>query len=103
MPIWLPLHLELVYLSGVFEILFGVLLFFHSTRKIAAYGIIALLIAVFPANIQMAMNYAHQYNKWLWLAILRLPLQIVLIWFAYRLAKSHLSKKKEMAGKAERQ
>jgi uncharacterized membrane protein len=101
MPAWLPLHLELVYISGFFEILFGLLLFFPTTRRVAAYGIVALLIAVFPANIQMAINYSQEHNKWLWVAILRLPLQIVLIWFAYRLAKSHLSRKKEMAGEAQ--
>jgi uncharacterized membrane protein len=100
MPAWLPLHLELVYISGFFEILFGLLLFFSRTRRVAGYGIIALLIAVFPANIQMAISYAHEHNRWLWVAILRLPLQIVLIWFAYRLGKSQSSKKKEMVGKA---
>ena len=48
--------LELVYISGFFEILFGIMLFFTKTRKIAAYGLILLLLAVYPANIYLAFN-----------------------------------------------
>jgi len=87
MPVWLPWHKELVLLSGVFEILFGLLLVFPKTRRFAAYGIIALLVAVFPANIQMMINYVQEHNKMLWLSIIRLPLQVVLIWWAYQFAK----------------
>ena len=56
MPPYVPLHRELVYLSGVFEIVLGLLLFFPQTTRLAAWGLIALLIAVFPANIYM---YQH--------------------------------------------
>ena len=56
MPPVLPAHLFLNYLSGVFEILFGVLLLIPRFSRLAAWLIIALLIAVFPANIYMAMN-----------------------------------------------
>ncbi len=57
MPPYLPLHLELVYLSGVFEIAFGLLLWVPGYSRWAAWGIVALLIAVFPANIYL---YQHQ-------------------------------------------
>src|SRR5690349_9683158 len=57
MPSWLPYHDELVFISGVCEILLAILLVFPSTRKMGAWGIILLLIAVFPANIQMTINY----------------------------------------------
>ena len=87
MPAWLPLHLELVYVSGFFEILFGLLLLFAVAKRFAAFGIIIMLIAIFPANIQIAVNYASDNNKWLWIALLRLPLQIVLILWAYRFTK----------------
>ena len=83
MPPYLPLHRELVYLSGVFEILFGALLFFQRTTKLAAWCLIALLIAVFPANLQMALHpelYAQFSPTALWL---RLPLQVVLIAVVY--------------------
>ncbi|MEO5681048.1 MAG: DoxX family protein [Chitinophagaceae bacterium] len=83
MPPWLPWHLQLVYLSGAAEILLGILLVPESTRVMAAWGIIALLIAVFPANIQMTINYFHYNNPMKWITVARLPLQIVLIWLAW--------------------
>jgi uncharacterized membrane protein len=84
MPSWLPYHLQLVYISGIAEIILGILLCFTSTRIFAAWGIIALLIAVFPANVQMMLNYQQQHHPYTWVAILRLPLQLVLIWWASR-------------------
>lgn len=92
MPPWLPYHTTLIFISGVFEILFALLLLFPSSRRIAAWGIIALLIAVFPANIQMMLNYFDENNAGLWIAVLRLPLQIVLIYWAYRYTKPQRAK-----------
>ncbi len=85
MPVFIPSswHLQLVYASGACEIILGILLFPESTRVVAAWGIIALLIAVFPANIQMAINYFHYHNPYKWLTVIRLPLQVVLIWWAW--------------------
>src|SRR5262245_38707704 len=57
MPPYLPLHRERVYLSGVFEIALGICLLVPRLSRLAAWGIIALLIAVFPANIYL---YQHQ-------------------------------------------
>lgn len=93
MPYWLPGHDSLVYISGVCEIVFGILLLPPQTRKPAAWGIIALLVAVFPANIQMMLNYWYQQNPYLWVAVLRLPLQPLLIFWAYQFTKN--KKKKE--------
>lgn len=87
MPPWLPWHEALVFISGVCEIVFALLLFFPSTRRIGAWCIILLLIAVFPANIQMMVNYLHEHHPRLWLSIARLPLQLLLIWWAYRYAR----------------
>src|SRR3954451_19842014 len=56
MPPYLPWHLELVYLSGVLEILFGTLVLIPTLAPFASWGLIALLIAVFPANIHMALH-----------------------------------------------
>jgi uncharacterized membrane protein len=56
MPDYLPWHLELVYISGVFEVLFGLGLLHPRTRTPAGWGLIALLIAVFPANVWMATH-----------------------------------------------
>ena len=83
MPTWVPYPLELVYASGVCEVLFGALLLFPATRPLGAWLIILLLAAIFPANIQMAITYYQKYNPYLWLAILRLPLQFLLIWWAW--------------------
>ena len=83
MPPWLPWHDTLVYVSGVLESLYGLLLVPRATRRLSALLIISLLIAVFPANIQMAINYYKENNPYLWIAIVRLPLQFVLIYWAY--------------------
>jgi uncharacterized membrane protein len=82
MPPYLPLHLELVYLSGVIEIGFGICLLIPRFSQIAAWGIIALLIAVFPANIYL---YQHQEIVPASPAVhfMRLLIQGVLIWMAY--------------------
>ena len=87
MPPWIPWHKELVILSGICEILLAFLLLFSSTRRFAAWCIIILLIAVFPANIQMLINFKNESNPNLWVALIRLPLQIVLIWWAYGFTK----------------
>jgi uncharacterized membrane protein len=83
MPPYLPCHLGIVYLSGVFEVALGALLLFPKTTKFAAWGLIALLIAVFPANVHMAL-YPSLYPEFsptvLWS---RLPLQGVMIAWAY--------------------
>jgi uncharacterized membrane protein len=82
-PPYLPWPLALVYLSGVAEIVLGVLLVRPRTSVLAAWGLIALLIAVFPANIHMAMNQ-HLYPGVSRTALLiRLPLQGVMIALAW--------------------
>lgn len=83
MPPYLPWHLPFVYLSGFLEIVLGLLLLLPKFVRIAGWGLIALLIAIFPANIHMAVNhqlYPEYSSTVLWL---RLPLQIVLIAWAY--------------------
>jgi len=83
-PRWLPWHNQLILLSGIAEVILGILLIPITTRIIAAWFIIILLIAIFPANIQMAINWSRSKNPKLWIAILRLPLQLVLIWWAWQ-------------------
>jgi len=69
--------------SGFFEVLLGVLLCIPATSPYAALGIIALLIAVFPANLFMAMSEHARLGFSKMILLLRLPLQIVLIIWAY--------------------
>ena len=82
MPPYLPFHLELVYLSGFFEAALGLLLLFPRFSRFAAWGIIALLIAIFPANIYV---YLHQdiLPAPPIVHFLRLPLQAAFILWAY--------------------
>ena len=87
MPPWLPGHYFIIYFTGFCEIVFGLLLIPKQTRKPAAWSIIVLLVVVFPANIQMMLNYWHAQSPYLWLAILRLPIQLLLIWWAYIFAR----------------
>ena len=87
MPEYLPAHFLLVILSGIAEIVCGLLLLFPTTQNIGAYLTIALLVAVFPANIEMSRKYLVKKKKGFWWTILRLPLQILLIWWAYQLVK----------------
>lgn len=83
MPPWLPYHNALIFISGLAEILLAILLIPKSTRRMAAWGIILLLVAVFPANIYMAIRYFQENNPLLVMAIVRLPLQLLLIAWAY--------------------
>ena len=87
MPPWLLWHYPFIYISGAAEIVLGLLLLPVQTRKPAAWGIIILLVAVFPANVQMVLNYREEQNPNWWLTVLRLPLQLVLIWWAYLFTK----------------
>ena len=86
MPPYLPLHLELVYLSGLAEMLLGILVLVPRTRRMAAWGIVLLLVAVFPANIHIALHDVPVFGAaqgagiWNWI---RLPFQGVLIAWAW--------------------
>ena len=83
MPSYVPMHLTVVQVSGVAEFVLGVLLLIPQTMVVAGWGLIALLIAVFPANVQMALHPETfpemRPNVLYW----RLPLQAVMIAWAY--------------------
>ncbi|MCK8491317.1 DoxX family protein [Spirosoma sp. RP8] len=83
MPPYIPAHNLMVVLSGIAEVILGVGLLFPATRSLSAWGLILLLIAVFPANLYMATS--SRFRKFpAWLRWARLPLQGVLIWWAYQ-------------------
>ena len=85
MPDYLPYHLEAVYISGICEIALGAMLFFKKYRWIAGWGLILLLIAVFPANIYLAQNESAQQAIQIseTAALIRLPFQALFIGLAY--------------------
>lgn len=86
MPPWLPRPAELVFISGILEIAGGAGVLARSTRRLAGIGLIALCLAVLPANFQMLLNAraAGAAGWWQTLLILRLPLQLVLIFWIWR-------------------
>ena len=96
MPSYLPWHRELVWLSGVFEIALGMGLLVPSWRRRAAWGLLALLVAVFPANLHMALHEVYlpidglpQSRVGLWI---RLPFQLMIlfnVWLAGLWVPSH--------------
>ena len=90
MPPYLPAPRALVYISGFFEILGGVGLVFYRSRHVAVWGLIALLVAVFPANLYMATNPVEAgavsipaIVRWG-----RLPLQPLLGWWVFWCSRS---------------
>ena len=82
-PPYLPYKLELVYISGLFEILFGGMLLFKKTRFLAGWGLILLLIAVYPANIYSAQTNGAAMNTTPLIAWGRLPVQFIFVGLAY--------------------
>ena len=83
MPPYLPWPLALVYLSGVAEVALGALVLFPAFAVMAAWGLIALLVAVFPANLHMAMHPELYPSVPPTLLLIRLPVQGLLIAWAY--------------------
>ncbi len=81
-PPWVPSPEKVNIIVGIVEVLLGLGIVFSQTRQIAAIGIIVLLIAVFPANIyhfQLAKQKGHS----IYPTLVRLPMQLLLIYWAY--------------------
>ncbi len=87
MPAYLPAHRTLVLVSGAAEILGGIGVLIPErvlpVRRPAAWGLVVLLIAVFPANVTMITEHARFPSVPLWVAWLRLPLQLPLLYWAW--------------------
>lgn len=92
MPQEWPLKLEAVYISGLFEIIGGMSILYFKLRKIAGWGLIALLIAVYPANIHMAVNYHLFPDISIGMLYFRLVLQFVFLYWVFSVT---LSKRNE--------
>lgn len=85
-PSWLPSPLLMVHLSGIAEIVLGLAVLVPRLRRLAGWGIVALLVAVFPANIEMAQRpelLPQVPEVLLWI---RLPLQLVFFYWAWACA-----------------
>jgi len=87
MPPWIPWHLELVYISGVFEVMGGVGVLMPRFRAMAGAGLVALLIAVYPANLHMAFN-PHLFPSIPLAALyVRLALQFLAFYWAWTVTR----------------
>ena len=86
MPPYLPAHAALVAVSGAAEIGLGLLVLVPAFRHVAAWGLVALLVAIFPANVHIALHDVPVFGAreglgvWNWV---RLPVQGVLIAWAW--------------------
>ncbi len=83
MPAYLPSPRLLVQISGACEMLGGLGLLFPTTRRFAAWGLVALLVAVLPANVSMAISHARWPAIPEWVLWARLPMQLPLMWWAW--------------------
>ncbi|MDF9797478.1 putative membrane protein [Catalinimonas alkaloidigena] len=82
MPKWVPYPIMVNLFVGVAEVFLGFVLLSSTYRPLAAWGIIILLIAIFPANIHHFQR-SRRKGKGVWLTLIRLPLQFLLIYWAY--------------------
>jgi uncharacterized membrane protein len=85
-PAWLPAPAALVAVSGAAEIGLGLALLPEKTRKLAGWGLVALYLAVFPANVNMAIHHIqlHEGDALpVWAMWARLPFQALFIAWAW--------------------
>jgi len=82
-PDYLRYPRELVIISGVFELFGAIGILVPQTRLLAGYGLIALIIAVYPANINMALHPEQFKNLPALFLYIRLPFQFLFVWFVW--------------------
>lgn len=83
MPRYLPYHKQLVILSGLAEIILGIGLFFKETKNLACFGIIAMLAVFLLVHVYMLSSDKASAGIPKWILLLRLPLQFVLMYWAF--------------------
>ncbi len=91
LPKWMPFPNECVALSGVAEIILAVSLFHPALQRISAWGIVIMLfVFLFGVHIPMLFNWNGWTNGIWWVSLVRLPVQWLLISWAYRFTKGKL-------------
>ena len=83
MPSYIPSHSSLVLISGIIEMIFGFMVITQESQEIGAIGIIVLLILFIPIHFHMLNNKEASLNFPKWVLIIRIPLQLLLIYWAY--------------------
>ncbi|MGI4829256.1 MAG: DoxX family protein [Janthinobacterium lividum] len=97
MPDYLPAHRELVLLSGAAEMAGGLGILVPPTRRAAAWGLVLLLIVVMPANVWMVQHPERFRSIPLWALWARLPLQLPLLWWAWRYTRPNQNTSRQTA------
>jgi len=82
-PPYIPAHSSVVIISGILEMVMGLMLLNVDTQPIAAWGIIILLLLFIPVHIYMLQNEKASLKFPKWILILRIPLQFALMYWAY--------------------
>lgn len=100
-PPWLPWPKVLNLISGAAEIAGGIGVLLPATRRAAGWGLIALLVAVFPANIQMVVNGFPGTDLPVWVLWARLPFQPLLIAWVWWACVRHIGPRSRDHGSAE--
>ena len=98
MPDYLGYHKELVYISGVFEIMGAIGILIPRTRLLAGYGLIALIVAVYPANINMALHPEKYTDLSALFLYIRLPFQFLFIGFVWYAIRHERVRGKDVGG-----
>ncbi len=83
MPLYIPSHKSLVMFTGILEMIFGLMLIAEENQLMGAWGIIILLVLFIPVHIFMLQNKKASLKLPKWVLILRLPLQLGLMAWAY--------------------
>lgn len=94
MPPWLPVPGLLVIVSGIAEMAGGLGVLIPPLRRAAAWGLIALLVAVFPANLHVALHGWPGVDFPPWVLWLRLPFQLLFIWAIHRTCLARTTQRK---------
>ena len=96
MPDYLPAHTELVYASGIAEMLGGAAVMYPPTRRVGGWFLIGVLVGVFPANVHMALNTDNYPDIPSWALFARLPLQALFVYWIW-LAALHRTDNEDRA------
>lgn len=91
MPYYIPFHKEMVLLSGILEVILGLLLLFEKTRFLASWCIVFMLIAFLPVHIQMIIDHTDPSTLIFWISWIRIPLQWILMRWAYKMRKVRIN------------
>lgn len=83
-PPYIPSHKNMVVVSGLAEMILGMMLLIPENQSIAAWGIILMLVVFFSVHFYMLQDQRASMKLPKWVLILRIPLQFILIWWAYQ-------------------